>query len=138
MVCQGSPRSPPGGQACPVTWVAPGRPGRKCLLSWAGEVIEEVEGAARVHSCFYKGLETTRSFLACHSRWVMQVSALGAWTLGESEVSDPSILSSGPRRLPGRTLSPEDEGNVWCAVGAWEMLVDFPWTVSPPQSIHLI
>lgn len=82
MVCQGSPRSPPGGQACPVTWVAPGRPVRECLLSWAGEVIE-VEGADRVHSCFYKGVETTSSFLACHSLWVMQVSALGFMGSGE-------------------------------------------------------
>lgn len=43
----------------PVTWVAPGRPVRRCLLSWAGEVTVEVEGADRVHSCFYKGVETT-------------------------------------------------------------------------------
>lgn len=26
MVCRGSPWSPPGGWACPVAWVAPGRP----------------------------------------------------------------------------------------------------------------
>lgn len=82
MVCQGSPWPPPGGRACPVTRVAPGRPVRRCLLSWAGEVTVEVEGADRVHSCFYKGVETTRSFLACRSRWVMQVSALGVMYSG--------------------------------------------------------
>lgn len=49
-----------------------------CLLSWA----VEVEGADRVHSCFYKGVETTRSLLACHSHWVMQVSALGVMSSG--------------------------------------------------------
>ena len=51
-------------------------------MSWAGEVTVEVEGADRVHSCFYKGVETTRSFLACRSRWVMQVSALGVMYSG--------------------------------------------------------
>ena len=51
---------------------------------------------------------------------------------GSQRSLDPSILSSGPRGLPVTTLSPEDEGNVWCGV---PYVLGKCWLIFPGQCL---